>query len=332
LANRHPFKVSLEMGDEFGDPVRQTISLAEEEGFRDTWLGDHFMPWGHTGKRAGAVWSAMGYCLERTKRMRIGPMVTTPIGGRYHPGVIAQAAATLDAVFPGRVLMAVGAGEAINEYPFMEAWPQWKERMERLLEGVALIRKFWESDSYFDFQGKYFGKKDLFLYTKPRKRIDILISAFGAKSARLSGINGDGLITTSARTPFEVCRDVIFPGFDEGARSSRRDPSGLQKAVLLVYTFDSEREFLRSARESALGRFSRGGLDETDTRRVEMASDGMTERELLSKTAFCSGWSELVELIDKYRKIGATQIILPCGPDRALVRNYAKKVLPHFAS
>jgi alkanesulfonate monooxygenase SsuD/methylene tetrahydromethanopterin reductase-like flavin-dependent oxidoreductase (luciferase family) len=278
------------------------------------------------------AWCLLGIFLERTKKIRVGPLVTTPIGGRYHPTLVAQACATLDQIYPGRLLLAVGAGEAINEYPFMKEWPPWKERVARLIEGVQLMRRLWESKSYFDFEGAYFGKKQLFLYTKPRTRIRIHMSAFGRRSAQLAGKYGDGLATTSARCPFETCRDVIFPNFEKGAREASKDPSKLEKIVSLAYTFESEKSFLATARQQAVGRLATGALDLVDPRKIENLSDHLSKEEILSRMHFCSRWSDLVELVSRYRKIGATSVGLSCGSDLRLLRAYAKHVSPHFKS
>ncbi|MDA4114907.1 MAG: LLM class flavin-dependent oxidoreductase [Thaumarchaeota archaeon] len=330
--NGKRFSLNVEVGDDGADPLRQTVKLADELGFEGAWLGDHYMPWIHSGGRAGMVWPLLGVCLEATKKICVGPIVTTPIGGRYHPALVAQACATLDEIYPGRLTLAVGTGEAVNEYPFMERWPSWKERTERLVEGVRLMRQLWESDSYFDFDGRYFGKKQLFLYSKPKTRIKVNMSSFGEKSARLAGLNGDGLITTTARCSFQECRDVLFPNFDAGARESGRDPATLDKIVLLIFTFEGEDSYLKSARERAAGRLAKGSLDNADPRSVESKSESMSKEEILSRMHFCSTWSDVVELVSRYRRIGVTNVILPCGPDPEKMRDFAKEVLPHFHS
>ena len=82
----------------------------------------------------------LGAALERTSKIKLGPLVTTPIGARYHPAIIAQASATLNNMHPGRLLLGVGTGEALNERPFWhDRWPEWEERIARLTEGITLI-------------------------------------------------------------------------------------------------------------------------------------------------------------------------------------------------
>ena len=326
-----PIKIGLDIGENDKDPgeFRDAVILAEKLGFDVAWLGDHFMPWVDSGNRSAFVWSLLGSCLQATKRIRVGPYVTTPIGGRYHPAMIAQASATLDNMYPGRFVLGVGTGEAMNEAPFMSEWPGWRGRMDRLLEGTLLMRKLWTSRSYFDFQGEFFSASQIFLYTKPRRDIGILISSVGEKSAALAGEYGDGLITLSSRNPFDRIRDVVFSNFDGGARKAGRDPAKMEKLVTISFTLDSPEAFLKKSRGHT-GNFAKGALDEPDPRKIEEMGYGLPDDVLLRSTTFCSKWSDVVELIWKFREIGATQVVLPSGPDTKLIRTYAQKLLPQL--
>ena len=305
------------------------VVLTEKLGFDVAWLGDHFMPWVHSGDRSAYVWSLMASCLEATKKIKIGPYVTTPIGGRYHPAMIAQASATLDNMYPGRLVLGIGTGEAMNEAPFMQKWPGWKERMHRLVEGTQLMRKLWTSKSYFDFKGEFFNANQVFLYTKPRTNLSILISSIGEKSAVLAGEYGDGIITLGSRNPPDKIRDVIFSRFAEGARKAKKDPAKLEKIVTISFTLDDRKTFLARPRGHA-GNLAKGALDEPDPRKIEEMGNGVSDDVLLGSTTFCSKWSDVVELVWKLREIGATQVVLPAGPDKKLIRTYTQKLLPHL--
>ena len=287
------------------------------------------MPWVHSGDRSAFVWSLLGSCLEATKKIKVGPFVTTPIGGRYHPAVIAQACATLDNMYPGRLTLGVGTGEAMNERPFLPDWPDWTERMGRLVEGTQLMRKLWTSRSYFDFQGDFIHAKQVFLYTKPRTNIKILFSSIGEKSAGMAGEHGDGIITLSSRNPPDKIKDVIFSSFEAGARKVGKDPSMLEKIVSISFTLSSPSEFLRGPRGRS-GYLAKGARDEPDPRRIEEMGEGVPDEVLLKSTNFCSKWSDVAELIWKFRDMGATQVVLPAGPDKKLIRTYAKELLPHL--
>lgn len=324
--------VGLDIGEDHSDPAefRDAVVLAGKLGFDVAWLGDHFMPWVHSGNRSAFVWSLLGSSLEASKKVRVGPYVTTPIGGRYHPAIVAQAAATLDNMYPGRFVLGVGTGESMNEAPFMPEWPAWKERMDRLVEGVKFMRKLWTSDSYFDFDGRYFKSKQVFLYTKPRTQIKILFSSVGEKSATIAGRYGDGIITVNMRNTLERIRQTIFGNFDAGARSAGKDPSTLEKVVTVRFTFESEREYLKRARGSS-GPLARGSYDEPDPRRIERMSSTIPDDDLLKTTEFCSSWPQVAELFWKYKDAGATQVVLPAGADEKLIRTYARRLLPLLA-
>ena len=330
--SRRP-QVGLDIGENHKDPAdfRDAVVLAGRLGFDVAWLGDHFMPWVHSGERSAFVWSLLGSSLEASKKVRVGPYVTTPIGGRYHPAVVAQAAATLDSMYPGRFVLGVGTGEAMSEAPFLPAWPRWRERMDRLIEGVQFMRKLWTSDSYFDFDGKYFKSKQVFLYTKPRTEIRVLFSSVGEKSATIAGEYGDGIITVNMRNSLDRIRQTIFGNFDAGAKAVGKDPSTLEKVVTVSFTFESEREFLKRARGGS-GPLARGSYDEPDPRRIERMGSTISDEDLLKTTEFCSSWPEVAELIWKYKDAGATQVVLPAEADTELIRRYAGKLLPLLVS
>ena len=112
---------------------------AEQVGFSVVTASDHFHPWVPSQGHSAFVWSWMG-ALGATTQMRFGTGVTPP-GYRYHPAVLAQAAATLEAMYPGRFFLGLGAGEALNEHIVGEYWPEAPARLERLVESIDIINK-----------------------------------------------------------------------------------------------------------------------------------------------------------------------------------------------
>lgn len=328
-SRRNKLKISLDIGENDKDPseFRDLVVLSEKLGFDIAWLGDHFMPWMDSGNRSAYVWSLLGSALESTSKIKTGPYVTTPIGARYHPAIIAQASATLDNMYPGRFILTVGTGEAVNEATFFpQGWPPWKERTDRLVEGVDLIRRLWSSKEYFDFNGNYFKQRQVFLYTKPRTQLKIYFSAIGEKFAKVAGRYGDGLITTGSRNQFDRCRDVIFPNFDSGAREAGKDPSKLEKILSITFTFEDPDTFLRNHRKHA-GNLVRKAYGMPDPRAIENLGEELPDDVILRSTNFCSGWSDVVELIRKYEEIGVNQIVLPSGSDAKKIRTYSEKIL-----
>ncbi len=331
-SKRHNMKISLDIGENDKDPAefRDLVVLSEKLGFDVAWLGDHFMPWMASGNRSAYVWSLMGSALEASTKIKVGPFVTTPIGARYHPAIIAQASATLDNMYPRRFLLAVGTGEAVNEAMFLpQGWPPWKERTDRLVEGVQLIRKLWSSKEYFDFEGTFFKQRQVFLYTKPRTDLKIYFSAIGEKFAEVAGRYSDGLITTGSRNPFDRCRDVIFPNFDRGAKSAGKDPVKLEKILSITFTFEDQDSFLKSHKKHA-GNLVRKAYGVPDPRMIETMGEQLPDEVILRSTNFCSTWGDVVDLIYKFSEIGVDQIVLPSGPDSKKIRRYAQRILKEF--
>src|SRR5437879_8828976 len=103
-------RIALDIGENFYDPNEfvEATAFAEESGFDEIWFGDHFAPLFHSGKKSSFIWSVLPCALARTTKARVGPLVTTPIGGRFHPAIVAQGSATIDNMFPGRILLGVG--------------------------------------------------------------------------------------------------------------------------------------------------------------------------------------------------------------------------------
>jgi G6PDH family F420-dependent oxidoreductase len=333
LTDIDSLKISLDIGENEKDPTefRDCVILADKLGFDSAWLGDHFMPWIHSGNKSAYVWSLMGACLEKTGNIKVGPFVTTPIGGRYHPAIIAQASATLDNMYPGRFLLSVGTGEALNEVPFFgnNEWPSWRERNDRLVEGIALMRKLWESPSYFDFEGKYFKMKQVFLYTKPKTDLEIYFSGIGPKSAYNAGRYADHLVTLTSHNSLALCKSVIFPSFERGARDAGKDPKRMEKVVSLSFTLEDKQSYLKSAKRTA-GIIAKGSWNMADPRQIEAMGPSVSDEELLKSTYLCSNWEDVIEIISKFHEIGATEVTLFSGPNQDLIRTYAKKILTHF--
>ncbi|MGA2664682.1 MAG: LLM class flavin-dependent oxidoreductase [Nitrososphaerales archaeon] len=323
--------ISLDIGENYYDPrefVEATV-YGEELGFKRLWFGDHFMPWYHTSDRSSFVWSVMASALERTKKVELGPLVTTPIGARYHPALIAQAAATLDNMYPGRFLMSVGSGEAVNEVPFWnDRWPKWSERMERLCEGITLMQKLWTSKKPFAFKGKYFSSEFLLLYTKPRTKLDIYFSAVGEKAAYNAGRYGDHLVTLSPGNSAERIRDVLLPRFREGQKEAKKKTAG-GLVVHVDFAFKTPAQIIKDA-PYELSPFAENAVDIRTPIELEKAGRGVTAERLSRFTHSVKNWGELVKKLDEYTQVGASELILFSAPVKKEMEAVAKNVLSVF--
>src|SRR5712692_9389475 len=119
---------------------------AERIGFDSVFVSDHFQPWRDSDGHAPFSFAWLAALGERTKRVTLGTSVVTPTF-RYHPAIVAQAMATLAALYPDRVLLGVGTGESMNEVPVLGIeWPDFKERFGRLKEAIEIMRKLWTEE------------------------------------------------------------------------------------------------------------------------------------------------------------------------------------------
>jgi coenzyme F420-dependent glucose-6-phosphate dehydrogenase len=321
--------ISLDIGENYYDPrdfVEATV-YGEELGFKRLWFGDHFMPWFHTSDRSSFVWSVMASALERTKKVELGPLVTTPIGARYHPAIVAQAAATLDNMYPGRFLVSVGSGEAVNEVPFWnDRWPGWKERMARLCEGITLMEKLWTSPKPFAFKGDYFSAEFYLLYTKPRTHLDIYFSATGPKAAYHAGRYGDHLVTLSPGKSAEDITDVLLPEFKRGQKEAKK--KGGKLLVHVDFSFETPAQALKKRYE--MTPMVDKAVDIRTPIALENAAKTLTEERIKQRIHFCKNWGDLVKTLDIYTQIGADEIILFSAPVKKEMKAVADNVLSVF--
>ena len=176
---------------------------AEQAGFRAAMCSDHFHPWTASGGQAGFAWSWLGAAMQAT-RLPFG-VVCAP-GQRYHPAIIAQAAATLAEMFPDRFWLALGSGEALNERITGERWPDKAERNARLKECVEVIRALWAGETV-THRGRWVRVEAARLYTRPETPPLIFGAAVSEATAEWVGGWADGLMTISQ--PYEQLQRMV---------------------------------------------------------------------------------------------------------------------------
>jgi coenzyme F420-dependent glucose-6-phosphate dehydrogenase len=168
---------------------------ADDMGFSFALISDHYHPWVSAQGHSPFVWSVLGAAAHATRNIQIGTGVTAPIM-RIHPAILAQAAATVTAMMPGRFFFGVGTGENLNEHILGDRWVPYDIRAEMFEEAIGIIRELW-TGKVTSFWGDYYTVEDARLYTLPDQPPPIMIAAAGPKSAELAGGLGDGLINTS---------------------------------------------------------------------------------------------------------------------------------------
>ena len=168
---------------------------AEESGFDFAMISDHYHPWTDNQGQASFVWAVLGGIAQVTERLKLGTAVTCPTT-RIHPAIIAQAAATVAAMMPGRFMLGVGSGENLNEHILGNHWPEASVRLAMLEEAVSIIRLLWQGDQQ-SYRGNFYTVENARLYTLPNEPPPILVAASGQKSVELAGRIGNGLCATS---------------------------------------------------------------------------------------------------------------------------------------
>ncbi|CAN5325461.1 TIGR03885 family FMN-dependent LLM class oxidoreductase [soil metagenome] len=170
----------------------ELVQEAEQAGFNAVLSSDHFHPWSNRQGESGFAWSWLGAAMSATN-LEYG-IVNAP-GQRYHPAIIAQAAATLDQMFPGRFWLCQGSGQAINENITGDKWPSKEVRNARLKESVEIIRELWKGD-YVTRHG-IINIENAKLFTPPETIPTIYGAAITEKTASWLSAWADGMITIS---------------------------------------------------------------------------------------------------------------------------------------
>jgi coenzyme F420-dependent glucose-6-phosphate dehydrogenase len=307
-------------------PPRQLLDfavLAERLEFDTVAVSDHFQPWRHHGGHApnSLVWlSALG---ERTERVTLSTSVLTPTL-RYQPAVIAHAFATLACLNPGRVMLGIGSGEAMNENPSIGIeWPKFKERSERLAESVELMRKLWTDEYYLTLRAT--------IYDRPEQPVPIYIAAGGPKAAALVGRIGDGFIVTSGKG--EDLYHTLLAGLAEGAQEAGRNPDDIAKFIEIKVSYDHDVVYAKEACEPwaalALTAEEKGGTE--DPIEMERLAEGAKDR---AHTRFIvsSDPDEVVEKIAFYVGLGFQDLVFhfPGEDQERALTQYAADVLPRL--
>ena len=176
-------------------PVPELLQIgaqAERAGFDLVAASDHIQQWQDNEQHSGAAWVTLGALGQQAHTIWMGTTVTCPTL-RYHPAVVAESFASLSLLYPGRIFLGLGSGEALNEQAATGQWPAWRERWDRLIEAVDIIRELWTGYSV-SHQGTYYTVNAK-LYDAPTEPIPLLLAANGPKAMRLAGQHGDGLVT-----------------------------------------------------------------------------------------------------------------------------------------
>ena len=313
-------------------PLLDDCVEAEKVGFDSIWTGDHFHPWQHTNAACGFAWVWMTALAERTKRVEIGTCVTCPTL-RYNPAIVAQAFATMRNMYPDRIFIGLGTGEAMNEVPVGYDWPPFHERAERLEESIKVIKLLWSGD-FVSFKGKYYKLKKAKLYTNSSSPPPMYLAASGPRVAEIAGHYCDGLLVTPF--PEAYYRNTLFPAMEKGARSANRDPDKIIKALEIWVAYDEDYEkALQSARfwaATPLSFIFKYGI--SDPREVEEYGSFVGNEQLAKFWLIGTKPEDHIKYLEKFIELGFKHIhVMSSSPDEIkTLRMYGKHVLPYIKS
>jgi coenzyme F420-dependent glucose-6-phosphate dehydrogenase len=325
---RYGYKASAE---QFGPrPLLSFSAQAEELGLDTVAISDHFQPWRHHGGHSPAALPWLGAAGERLTSAYLGTSVLTPTL-RYQPAIVAQAFATLGALFEGRIFLGVGTGEAMNETPVTgDVWPGGKERRRRLAEAVTLIRKLW-TEERVDFEGEYYKVSQATIYDRPEQPVPIYIAASGPLAASMAGRLGDGFICTSGKR--EDLYVELLGKVREGAEKAGKDFGSIAKMIEIKVSYDHDLEHAGSACQwwaaLALTPEQKSGVE--DPIEMERLADANKEK-AVTRFIVSDDPDEVVERIAPYVDLGFEELVFhfPGDDQGRALEQFARDVLPRM--
>lgn len=310
---------------------------AEAHGMESVAVSDHFQPWRHEGGHAPFSLSWMAAVGERTSSIRIGTSVMTPTF-RYNPAVLAQAFATMGVLYPGRIFIGVGTGEALNEIATgfrgagEQEWPEFKERFARLREAVQLMRELWTSDRV-SFEGEFYSTHDASIYDRPDGGIPVYIAAGGPVVARYAGRAGDGFICTSGKG-MDLYTEQLIPAVKEGAEKVERSFDDLDRMIEIKLSYDESHDLaLENTRFWApLALSKEQKHDITDPVEMERAADALPLEQIASRWIVGADPDAVVEQIAQYTSAGFNHLVFhaPGADQRRFLELFERDLAPRL--
>jgi coenzyme F420-dependent glucose-6-phosphate dehydrogenase len=304
--------------------VRQAFE-SERAGFDGLNVSDHFQPWWDPG-HSGQAWTLLGAIGQATDRIPIGTGVTAPVH-RYHPAVVAQFAATLEELFPGRAFLGIGSGESLNESPCGMDWPDTGEQVRRMEEALEIIDALLEGESV-EHQGRYFRTKAAYLHTRGKRRPPVYVSAFGSDAAGVAARLGDGLWTLADP---ESAPDLI-EAYNAACDDAGKDPGEIILQTGMSWAEDDDAA-LEGARVWKATLADEYFTDDWHNPRAmfENAEREFSDEEFREQYIVSSDPNEHAERLREVEQLGATVVCVQnasgAAPDRALAV-YGEEVLP----
>ncbi len=324
------------MLEQLGPSRALTLSaLAQQAGLAGVMAADVFQPWipagegGGEAARAPYMWNILS-AAGATTGGTLGAVITPNY--RHHPASIAQASATLAAMYPGRHWLGLSAGEAINDAVTGEPWPRAPERIDAMFEAVDLITKLFANSAAgrdTRFTGIHARVDSARLWTVPPVPPKILIATAGPITARRAGRHADGFITM-ANSP-EKAR-VLMDRFAQGVREAGKSLSETRKVVRVHVSWDSA---IEAATTAALQNWPQAAMrfNTSDIRSpFDFAQIAKLVRpeDFAGKVLITTEAEEIASLVRAYQEIGFDEVYLHNAGDNdgAWLDTVRERILP----
>ncbi len=299
------------------------VREAESAGFAAAMCSDHFHPWSDQQGHSGFAWSWLGASLQATS---LSHGVVCAPGQRYHPAIVAQSAATMAEMFPGRFWIAVGSGQALNEHITGDKWPTKTDRNARLKESVDVMRKLW-TGAEVTHRG-IVTVEEAKLYTLPKQVPLIVGAAITPETARWMGGWADALITIEQ--PRDALRQVV-DAFREGGGEGK--PMYLQ--VQLSYASTDQQ-----ARQSAFEQWGTNILQSnvlSDLRmpaQMTAAVQYLREEDIETQVRVSSDLNRHIDWLQQCAELGFDRMYLHNvnRDQQAFIEAFGERVLPALRS
>ncbi len=244
---------------------------------------------------------------ERTRKVEVGTAVTTPLF-RYHPAIVAQAFATLDVLYPGRIFATLGTGHSMNETPLGIKWPGFREKVDRLNEALEIIQELWKGD-FVTYNGKYYQLNKAKLYTKPKAKIPIHLATSNAEVAQLAGRLCDGILTNPRGLErFQKIVDSML----KGAIKAGRDPNSMAKCMEFKVAYDTNYDrALKSAMFWASTAISRKKREHIwDPRELEAAVGPEEQQKIKESWLITTDSDDIIKRLGEFLTMGFNRVYI----------------------
>lgn len=304
--------------------------MAEHAGFVGTMAADTFQPWLPSLGQAPHVWTLLGALAEHTTGdFGVGMAVA---GGRMHPAALAQAAATLGSLHPGRHWVSMGVGEALHEHVVGDYWPEPPQRIERLFEAVELVKRLFNGSGAareVRYDGAHFRLENSRLWTMPQQPPAVLVATSGPQTARRAGRSADGLLAVAVQ-PQQAA--LLLERFHEGARESGKDaatmPAWLHLNISWAATDEAAVRHVVERYPMAAMRFARGDLRSPHV--VEQIARLVRAEDFEGRLPVSADPAVHLAEIRTYLELGYDRVFLHnVGPDQAaFLQAFGREVIP----